>query len=179
MIIVFEGVNKVGKTTLMEKISNKLSIPCFRNMKNPDMKEISGFCHYNDFNEDIVIFNLLRTIGGSILLDRSISSDCIYKRMINVYFPQEILEWWKIKLLELKVIYIWVDSPWDEINNRKNHSEIKFEKYEYLTKEYRNLYDYLSSCGVRTIHFNNTGDINKNVDELMIKINKLSQEINE
>ena len=107
MIIVVDGVNRSGKTTLIKSLSGILSIPVVSiySRNNPS----SLFCikdellksgaTTNDFFEDIVVTEMVDQIGANkidFIVDRFFLSAMSYRimRMGSVGIEEGIVNWW-------------------------------------------------------------------------------------
>lgn len=95
MIIIVEGIDRVGKTTLCKKLSKKLEIPIHK------PKEIVQRGYLNNKYETDKIINLARAIDevdGSIIFDRLYLSDYVYGIMERDYYKSEAD--WNFNLIE-------------------------------------------------------------------------------
>lgn len=90
MIIILEGLNGVGKTTVGLELSKHLDIPFHRpfrleGVKNgfyPDMGKMRSLgVPANCYHEEIYISDFLRGVKCDVVLDRSMPSAIVYGRL--------------------------------------------------------------------------------------------------
>ena len=74
MIIIVEGIDRVGKTTLCKKLSLQTNIPIYKH-KRSNYSEMK-----NDVETDIMLqlIDLYKLLGGHIIFDRFHWSDFVY-----------------------------------------------------------------------------------------------------
>ena len=81
MIIIVEGIDRVGKTTLCNKLSQKTNIPIYKHKKSnySEMK--------NDIETDVMIqlIDLYKLLNGNIIFDRFHWSDFVYGALERNY----------------------------------------------------------------------------------------------
>lgn len=82
MIIIVEGIDRVGKTTLCNKLSQKFNIP---------IHKYKGLIKYNkmdnteETDKTLGLIQLLKETGSSIIFDRTYFSDFIYGMLERNY----------------------------------------------------------------------------------------------
>lgn len=151
MILILEGINKVGKTSIAEKLSSDYGFDSIRmfNKQIPEQtlfqlaSELNSFgMPINDFYEDIIMAEFLSQISKdiAIVFDRSVASSDVY-RILNGQKPvsDKILEWWYGKLKLLNATYVWVHTDYESISERTNDSDlfkVNPETYIILEKEF-------------------------------------------
>lgn len=150
MVVIFEGIDKTGKSTLARKISNTVNYKILRvfdkQKKEDTLYSISK--HFRDFNfpvndyyEDLIITETLSQMKDvNVILDRTVVSGDVYRKLCGKReIPKEIMEWWYKKLESMNALYIWVDSSYEDI----------LERYERLPDEIlpitENAYNFLKS----------------------------------
>lgn len=74
MIIIVEGIDRVGKTTLCKKLNEQTNIPIYKH-KRQNYSEMK-----NDIETDIMLqlIDIYKLLGGSIIFDRFHWSDFTY-----------------------------------------------------------------------------------------------------
>lgn len=75
MIIIVEGIDRVGKTTLCDKLSEELNIKIFR---REFFMQLNEFDNKNETDKMIQLLNIVNEIDGDIIFDRLYFSDYIY-----------------------------------------------------------------------------------------------------
>lgn len=119
MIIVLEGLNKVGKSALARLLSDKTGIPIIKlfNREKPDglygLKQ--DLLEYgivaNDFYEDVLALETINQLGSThAILDRSIISASVYRKYD---IPWGIWNYWFTIFSQLEGRYIWIDGEYD------------------------------------------------------------------
>ena len=104
MIIILEGIDGSGKTTLAKKISSELDCPIY------------GFCNelkYTKFLHawktgitDFMLLDFLKEMKlDRLIIDRCLLTNFVYRKE----FDEEILEHWLnyVNLLKIKLIYLF------------------------------------------------------------------------
>ena len=138
MIIIFEGPDKTGKTSIAQKLSEVTSIPYF---KFELEKEI--------FNTENAFFNLLKygfpllvqflkQTKTDVILDRSYPSEIVYSLVFNRKTDPSILKWADKQFKEMGAVVVlcYKDkvTEQDEIIDSNYYEEIK-EAYMNLKLE--------------------------------------------
>ena len=75
MIIIVEGIDRVGKTTLCNKLSEKFGIPIH---KYKGVLSYNEMDNYNETDKILISFQILKETKSSIILDRMQFSDYVY-----------------------------------------------------------------------------------------------------
>ena len=139
-IIVFEGLDGAGKSTLMKIISRKLKIPIIKPLtinkkifmnseKLEEYAELINKClmNFKKFN-----FILNRNFSGSIIYSK------VYKRKYDLKYIDNFL----IPQLEgfCKIIFLTTNSYKTNLKRRLNDKLINKNKYEELWSEHENYF---------------------------------------
>jgi thymidylate kinase len=143
VVIVFEGIDKSGKTTLANILSKELDIPVLRVFKNNSAKIMnivdSYGCKSNDFFEDIVIMDIILQTGMDVILDRSLpSADCYRRIRGERSIDMEIIRWWRNSLVNVGGVYVWVKASHSFVTSAFHTEKMKMR---YTKKNYIRLDD--------------------------------------
>lgn len=75
MIIIVEGIDRVGKTTLCNRLSEELNIPIH---KYKGIVKYDKMKNKEETDKTLGLIQLLKETGSSIIFDRSYMSDYVY-----------------------------------------------------------------------------------------------------
>lgn len=76
MIIIVEGIDRVGKTTLCKKLSSAFDIPVYKH--NSVYFDYSKMDNANETDKMLQIIDVIKQCNGSIIFDRFHLSDFVY-----------------------------------------------------------------------------------------------------
>ena len=127
MILLFEGLDKVGKSTLIRNFQDLSQMPVFKNPIKPDKLVYShGFVNGTYFGAYLAA----KLSGKDIIFDRSHITEIAYAKVKRGYEPQEKdwLDWEELN--KHYVVVVYVTAPLDTIRER-----FKTDKEEYLVDE--------------------------------------------
>ncbi len=186
-MIVFEGTNRTGKSTLAKNVSGLLNMPIIRvcNISGnaglapmiEDIEELGA--KTNDFYEDMVIMEYIRQSRQrqSVILDRSLPSAHAYRVYKDKQgLSKEILEWWFEALRFQGGLYVWVVSDYEFISERglkKGWMETP-DQYAKLMLAFDDLYELALDCGCKILRLENNKDIEIERNTMKI-LRKLSE----
>lgn len=162
-ILVFEGVEKTGKTSVSNWFNENYNFPVIRvfNKHKPDTSlyglqiilENYGY-KINDFIEDIQTLQILsdmKDVPGCVILDRSFVSADIYRAMeFGMGVPSQVFQWWLNKIKELDLVHIFFDQ---EFSNLELRGFFDKSRYEYLSSKFNDYYGLMvnKNCNVYRI----------------------------
>ena len=86
MIIIVEGIDRVGKTTLCNKLSKELSIPIYKH--NNEQFSYSRMDNDNETDKMLQLIDLYSILDGDLIFDRFHISDLVYGTMLRNYNMQ-------------------------------------------------------------------------------------------
>jgi len=142
MIIVFEGIDCCGKTTLANYVSRKYNIPIYNRYKYTNKKEwenMMNLQHIIEINE----INLLKHIDRAnvnIILDRFIPTFVIYHKIFKRKSDISYINSYRFK--NIIYLYIYVDRQvlLNRYYNRKDHNINDINIYNKLYDAYNMYY---------------------------------------
>lgn len=163
MIIVFEGNDKVGKSTLAKALSEEIGFPIVRVFKDESIvklsNEVARIGKMNDAFEDIVIMEMINQTGIDVILDRSLpSADCYRRLRKEEPVDIKLISWWFNCLRKNQGFYIWVTASNEFATKafKKNKEKKRYTKIEYMRLEqYFQWYHGMCNknhCKHKTIH---------------------------
>lgn len=149
MIIIVEGIDRVGKSTLCNKLSETLNIPIFKysGLISNDKKR-------NDYETDKLLLTLeaFNCSKQSVIFDRFHLTDYVYGRLERNYkhkkanFNFEIIEHELNKIGNVHLIYVIpTDIHYSSCEHRKNlliHNELFNNVFENSIIENKYKIDY-------------------------------------
>lgn len=83
MIVIVEGIDRVGKTTLCNKLKEELNIPIHK--CNNAFVKTKDMDNYNESDKIIITYQILKETNSSIILDRNYLSDYVYGTLERKY----------------------------------------------------------------------------------------------
>jgi thymidylate kinase len=149
MIIVVEGIDRVGKTTLCNCLSEKYKIKIYHNDVN--YMKLSEMDNKNETDKTLKLISLCEQLGQDIIFDRLHWSDYVYGVTERGYDTKEAIKNKDIidkKLNEIKSVLIFVkptDIEWSSKQHGKDLSgyEARFEMlYKYSCIKNKIMTDY-------------------------------------
>lgn len=155
MIIIWEGLDGSGKTTLQNAISKNLNIPLVK--LNIDKKLFNG-----DIEQYGEVFNrcIVQLKSLNFMLNRSFPGSFVYSKVYNRKHNLKYLGGFEKKLnYNAKIVFLTTNSYKTNIRRRKRDKLIDKSKFKELWEEYENYF-----CKYN----------NKNIPMLKINTDKLS-----
>lgn len=139
MLIIVEGISRVGKTTLCNKIKNKFGIPIYKH--NKSLIDYSEMSDNNEVEKMLCMLDMYKTIPSDIIFDRFHFSNAVYGILLRNYdkvaaFENIIKIESYIKQLEIECILIKVSPNNIEESSRQYGKDLR--PFENLMSE---LYD--------------------------------------
>jgi len=136
MIIILEGIDKTGKSTIGKALSDKIKIPYF---KNPSEKE-----HFKDevawwrWLDQLYIYEFLKQTKYSVIIDRGHPSDYVYSKVFRAasqaYVKRILFIDSLFAELNARIIYCYNDDTKnkDELFDLKRYHGWLKREYEYF-----------------------------------------------
>jgi len=158
-IIIIEGTDKSGKSSIANILHKKMNIPCFKNLNEKEMIIENDFDIEFKYVPEFLI-NILTQTGLSIILDRSYPSQYVYSLYYNRRFNSKKL--WRIdklfSYLNAKII-ICIKN-----NNLEKDEFIKIKDRNNLNKLFKRFYK-KTKCNCLILN-----TTNENIEQQMKKI---------
>lgn len=139
MLIIVEGISRVGKTTLCNKIKNKFSIPIYKH--NKSLIDYSEMSDNNEVEKMLCMLDMYKTIPSDIIFDRFHFSNAVYGILLRNYdkvaaFENIIRIESYIKQLKIECILIKVSPNNIEESSRQYGKDLR--PFENLMSELYN-----------------------------------------
>ena len=139
-ILIVEGVDMVGKTTILSELSKQINIPVYK-----EVREERWYDHYIDlkYAEESRI-QMLEQLGFSVIFDRSYISEFAYAHAYNRLTNDEIIGNLDKRYAKLgaKIIYLYKQNHCVE---DKTHL-IECEKYKTVEENYEIYLQFHTDC---------------------------------
>lgn len=136
MIIIVEGIDRVGKTTLCNLISSEMKIPILKDRTVSGMEKTQSITREIATEKIFTTLNVLRALGPKtdIIIDRFHVSEWVYGQVnrgyINDFMPLHI----DSELAKLNAVLILVEPDDIELSIKKHGSDL--HKHDELFKKY-------------------------------------------
>ena len=162
MIIIVEGIDRVGKTTLCEKLNNELSIPIYKN------KGIIKYSKMNNIEETDKMFKLLDmyelTKDFDVIFDRFNISDYVYgsiERRYDRSIARTNMEMINERLANFDDALLILVTPTDIERSSKEHGKDLKEYNDMFKDAFDGVYFRKIEC-----NYNEIDDVVKIVKEM-------------
>jgi len=132
MIVVLEGINGTGKTTvanLLKGLTTLVLYKPFEDVKRPN--KVTGERDYGDlqrwgvsvntFWEDLVVADLVSKTSPGIILDRSLPSAIAYDCAGDSSNYKSMIKWWEERIKQGsrgKLVYVQLDVAYEVAKSR-------------------------------------------------------------
>lgn len=126
MIIVVEGIDRVGKTTICDKLSNELNIPIYKYNGILDYKKMEN---NQETDKMLQILEMCKITNSDIIFDRFYWTDYVYgniERCYDTFESSKNITRIEEKLKELDAIIIYV-KPTDIKKSSIQHGKDLFQ----------------------------------------------------
>lgn len=124
MIIIVEGIDRVGKTTLCDMLKEKYSLPVFKFQPLYPITSMLRNCEV-----DNCMLQMLETLEGhgvDIVLDRFTMSELVYGLMDRNYNASAPYKLINERLLKMDCLLIYVEPTDIEESSRQHGENLKF-----------------------------------------------------
>jgi thymidylate kinase len=170
MIILFEGLDKSGKSTLIRNFQDMSGIPSFKNTVKPTAKLYDqGFVNGTYFGA----YHAAKISNKDMIFDRSHITELAYAQVKRGYRPslKTWLEWEELN--SHWVVIVYVDSPLETIKERfKTDQEeyVKEEEIEAIAKRYEN---YFKKSKLSLVYIDGSLSKQRMLTQLVIQLQNL------
>ena len=123
MIIIVEGIDRVGKTTLCNKLQEELNIPVY---KNKGIIQYNKMDNTEETDKMLKLIDLCNLTNSSIIFDRFYLSDFVYgilERNYNIDIAIDNFRKVDDLLSEIDNVFLIYVLPTDIENSSKQHGK--------------------------------------------------------
>ena len=138
MIIIVEGIDRVGKTTLVNKLTKECNIkPFIDSYLSFEYIDLEGFVAYVDGCRDNIIANTEKINSlinffeqfsdkiGNVLLDRFHVSEYVYGLCDRKYISREVFDMFDERLSKLNTLIVYVEPKDLDWSSEQHGSSLK------------------------------------------------------
>jgi thymidylate kinase len=153
-VIIFEGADRSGKTSISIELSKQLNIPRFKVQRNKYFWDV--FCNINYLDEGVM--QCVEQTGASIIFDRWIPSDFVYSKLFDRDISYRKI--WEIdgRLAKLDaIVIVCYKTPDKFIVDEEDADFVNPTMYSKMNELYR---EYAEQSSIKKILFLNTSDEN-------------------
>jgi thymidylate kinase len=164
-VIIFEGMDRSGKSTISTELSKQLNIPKFKVQRNKYFWDV--FCNINYLDEGVM--QCIEQTGASIIFDRWVPSDFVYSKLFDRDISYRKI--WEIdeRLSKLNAtLIVCYKTPEHFIEDIEDADFVNPTMYARMTELYR---EYASQSKIKNIMFIDTSD--ENLEKQIETIKKL------
>lgn len=171
MLLLFEGLDKSGKSTLIRNFQDISHLPVFKNPIKPTKQMYKrGFCDGTYFGA----YELARLANQDFIFDRSHITELAYAKVKRGYNPsmKYWLEWEEAN--KHRVVVVYIDAPLKTIKERfKSDKEeyVKEKEIELIAKKYE---EYFKKSKVSLIYIDGSQDRQRMLSQLVIQLQNLN-----
>lgn len=162
MIIIVEGIDRVGKTTLCNKLSEELNIPIYKHSQN--FIDYSSMDNTRETEKMICMLDICKAADMNIIFDRFHFSDYVYgiiERKYDRVLATKNLLMIDSVLARMNAIMI-IMQPTDLASSSEQHGKDLTPYFELMAKAHA-----ISSTFIYTCDYNHIDDMVKEVKELL------------
>ncbi len=137
MLIMLEGLDGTGKSTLARQLSEILEMPVVNILDGDDHKQLRAWgIPVNSYVDDIYFTDFWKRTGIDCIVDRCFISACVYGDV-----PTEVKEYWfrQLRDSQQEVSIIWLDADNETIAKRDREWEGKGELLNEQREKFRRL----------------------------------------
>jgi thymidylate kinase len=151
MLIVFDGIDCAGKTSIAAEVSKLTNVPIYERRKWPTKEKWSSLVDFQGMVEYLLL-SKIDFSKVSIIVDRLVASNNIYPKFYNRAVDLSYME--EIRLNNVIEFYIRCD--WETISKRYDERGDMMIPKEDLRKLYDLYEDYYENSGAIIINNSNT-----------------------
>lgn len=170
-VLLFEGSEKVGKTTLARKLSKFIGVSYFKSCP-PSTQEVTG--NYEDiaFNNIKLIYDLLKTTQTPLIIDRLLASQFVYGTVMRGKTDvRKIKMYDKLFARQLNAVIVYCECNLKNNERRfKKEKIIAFDKVDKLKEKF---HEYLKFTKCKKIIVNTDKEIDESFLDLIEELSKL------
>lgn len=182
MIIILEGLNGTGKTTVAKALSDLLGAPIYKPFRRETDVHYTGenqrqlflknrlHLPINTHIEDLYIADFISVVRPRMILDRSLPSAIAYGLAEgDPLLPKQedldqLVRFWETLLLPASPLYVWMHAPYKVAQERCQGREwpLTPEKSKLLYQQFDCVYDKITmpKLAINTLHLNPKDAVN-------------------
>jgi thymidylate kinase len=152
MILLFEGVNGVGKTTYIRQVEKRTGWPSYSAFRGVADKYDSSMLDelarlgipVNTFIDEMYMADLVRATGINLIVDRSFPSAVAYDEVFDqgTFVDREATEKiWLDLVKEAGMLYVWLCAPYEVTRIRSTGVRLNRQEHFYLEEHFRKWYE--------------------------------------
>jgi len=171
MIIIFEGTDCVGKTTLLNKVATKLNYPTFKRDRTVLPDAGNAFDCYIEID---LLLDFINQTNINLIVDRLWLSEIVYSEVYGREYNKKAYELFDLTMQNQSII-ICVTANGISIKNRfAKEDMVTFDKALEIQQKY---FDYIHILHTPLIFIDNSDNvsIDINVDKIVNIINKYNK----
>lgn len=167
MLLLFEGVDKSGKSTLIENLI-KAGVRVSGYWKNPQKPKATQYWKGKIEGIYFGFYEATKAMGLQypFIVDRSHITEAVYAKPKRKYTPASFLDYEKT----MNAVVIYVDTPLETIlerNKREKDDYVKSDEFSVLKKRYER---YLKLTKLDVIRIDGSGSQEEMLQELIVKL---------
>ena len=162
MIIIVEGIDRVGKTTLCNKLSAELNMPIYKHSQK--IMDYSMMDNLNETDKMLQLLDICELTNANIIFDRFHFSDYVYGILERGYYTKIASENLYIlddKLFDMNAIIVYM-HPTDIKMSSEQHGKDLIPYFE-LMNNVRNM----SKTSVYVCDYYHINNMVKEIKELL------------
>jgi thymidylate kinase len=170
MILLFEGVDKAGKSTLIKNFQDLSGMKSYKSPIKPtaDLYDI-GFINGQYYGT----YNLARVSNQDFIFDRSHITELCYAEVKRGYKPQTKFwaEWEELNKHWVTVVFI--DAPLETLERRFEEDKeeyLKKNEIKFIAEKYE---EYFKTSKLNLIYIDGSRDRQGMLSQLVIQLNNL------
>lgn len=152
MILLFEGVNGVGKTTYIRQVEKRIGWPAYSAFRGKDDKYDSSMLDklsrlgipVNTFVDEMYMVDLVRATGINLIVDRSFPSAAAYDEVFDqgTFADREATEEiWLDLVREAGMLYVWLCAPYEVTRIRSTGVRLSEREHSCLEEHFKKWYE--------------------------------------
>lgn len=181
MIIIVEGIDRIGKTTLCEKISKCLNIPVY---KYNGIIKYDKMQNNQETDKSLMLLDLVNKLNCDIIFDRSFVTDYVYGiiernyDVDNANINLDIVVSKMLHNIKSDIVIVYMQPTDIEMSSKQHgkdllpHSKLFDKAINKIDCKLNKYYSIIGNKINVILYYCNYNDIDKMVDEIILKRGK-------